>query len=59
MIIMNFNTIGYTLFLVFLGIVSFFTREIVTFVMLCFIIIILTNIYNVLKGILEKLDKTS
>lgn len=59
MIIMNFNTIGYTLFLSFLGIVSFFTREIVTFVMLCFIIIILTNIYNVLKGILEKLDKTS
>lgn len=56
---MNFNTIGYTLFLAFLGIVSFFTKEIVTFVMLCFIIIILTNIYNVLKGILEKLDKTS
>ncbi|KAF5042255.1 hypothetical protein DSECCO2_514520 [anaerobic digester metagenome] len=58
MIIMDFNTIGYTLFLAFLGIVSFFTKEIVTFVMLCFIIIILTNIYNVLKGILEKLDKT-
>jgi hypothetical protein len=56
---MDFSTIGYTLFLVFIGIVSFFTREIVTFVMLCFIIIILTNIYNVLKGILEKLDKTS
>jgi hypothetical protein len=59
MIIMNFSTIGYTLFLVFLGIASFFTREIVTFVMLCFIIIILTNINNVLKRILEKLDKTS
>jgi len=56
---MNFSTIGYTLFLVFLGIVSFLTKEIVTFVMLCFIIIILTNIHNVLKGILEKLDKTS
>lgn len=57
--IMNFSTIGYTLTLVFLGIASFFTREIVTFVMLCFIIIILTNINNVLRKILEKLDKTS
>jgi hypothetical protein len=59
MISMDFSTIGYTLFLVFLGIISFFTREVVTFVMLCFVIIILTNIYNVLKSILEKLDKPS
>lgn len=54
---MNFSTIKYTITLSILGIVSFFTGEIVTFVMLCFVIIILTNINNVLKGILEKLDK--
>jgi hypothetical protein len=56
---MDLNTIGYTLTLILLGIISFFTREVVTFVMLCFVIIILTNIYNVLKSILEKLDKPS
>lgn len=56
---MNFSAITYTITLVVLGIVSFFTGEVVTFVMLCFIIVILTNINNVLKRILEKLDKTS
>ena len=56
---MDFSTIKYTITLVLLGIVSFFTGEIVTFVMLCFIIVILTNINNVLKNILEKLDKAS
>ena len=56
---MNFSTITYTITLGVLGIVSIFTGEVVTFMMLCFIIVILTNIYNVLKGILEKLDKTS
>ena len=56
---MNFSSITYTITLGVLGIVSFFTGEVVTFMMLCFIIVILTNIYNVLKGILEKLDKTS
>lgn len=48
----------YTITLVFLGIASLFTGEIVTYVMLCFLVIILTNIYNVLKNISEKLDKT-
>ncbi len=52
---MNFSTIRYTLTLMFLGIVSFFTGEIVTYAMLCFVIIILTNIHDVLKKILQKL----
>lgn len=56
---MDFSTIRYTVTLILLAIVSLLTGEIVTFVMLCFIIIILTNIHNVLKRILEKLDKTS
>lgn len=45
-----------TVLMAILGIVSFFTGEIVTFLMLGFIIIILTNIYNVLKNISKKLD---
>ncbi len=56
---MNFSTIKYTITLIILGIVSISTGEIVTFVMLCFIIVILTNIHNVLKRILENLDKAS
>lgn len=54
---MNFSTIRYTLILIFLGIVSFFTGEIVTYAMLCFVIILLININDILKNILEKLDK--
>lgn len=55
---MNSSTMRYTLILIFLGIVSFYTGEIVTYAMLCFVLIILINIHNVLKKILEKLDKT-
>ncbi|ACB84634.1 hypothetical protein [Natranaerobius thermophilus] len=53
----DFSTIWYTFILFILGVASFFTGEVVTFFMLGFIILILTNIYNALKKILEKLDK--
>lgn len=43
----------YTLYFVVLGIVSFFTGEIVTFVMLGAILIALTNIHSTLKEILK------
>lgn len=51
------NTLLNTLILIVMGVISFFTKEIVTFFMLGFIIIILSNIYNVLKKINDKLDK--
>ncbi|WP_180968097.1 hypothetical protein [Cytobacillus massiliigabonensis] len=43
----------YTFYFIVLGIVSFFTREIVTFVMLGAILIALTNIHTTLKQILK------
>lgn len=43
----------YTLYFLVLGIISFFTREIVTFVMLGGILIALTNIHSTLKEILK------
>lgn len=51
------NTTWNTLILIIMGIISFFTGEFVTFFMLGFAIIILSNIYNVLKKINDKLDK--
>jgi hypothetical protein len=51
------NTLFNTLILIVMGVISFFTKEIVTFFMLGFTIIILSNIYNVLKKISDKLDK--
>lgn len=42
-----------TLYLLVLGIVAFFTREIVTFVMLGIILIALNNINHTLKEILK------
>ncbi len=50
------NGMQYTIFLFVLGIIAFFTGEIVTFVMLGFIVLILTNIYNILKEISCKLS---
>jgi hypothetical protein len=56
---LDLGGIWYTVILIVIGIVSFFTKEIVTFFMLGILIIILTNIYDVLKDILEKLDKVN
>ncbi len=53
----NVNAWLYTVALIALGIVSVFTREIVTFVMLAFVLIILFNIHRVLKEISGKLDQ--
>ncbi|GEA14502.1 hypothetical protein E308F_07440 [Moorella sp. E308F] len=50
------STIWNTFILIVMGIIAFFTKEIVTFFMLGFIIIILSNIYNVLKKISDKID---
>lgn len=43
----------YTFYFLVLGIVSFFTEEIITFVMLGIILIALTNIHTTLKEILK------
>ncbi len=43
----------YTLYFFVLGVISFITREVVTFVMLGVILISLTNIHSTLKEILE------
>lgn len=42
-----------TLYLFVLGIISFFTQEVVTFVMLGIILITLNNIHSTLKEILK------
>ncbi|WP_339250250.1 hypothetical protein NSQ43_11310 [Sporosarcina sp. FSL W8-0480] len=46
----------YTLYALILGIVAFFTGEIVTFIMLGFILMALININTTLKRIYEKND---
>lgn len=50
------STVWNTFVLIVMGIIAFFTREIITFLMLGFILISLSNIYNVLKEISAKLD---
>ncbi|QQP11135.1 hypothetical protein FJQ98_18105 [Lysinibacillus agricola] len=47
----------YYLYALILGVFSFFTGEIVTFIMLGFILIALQNIHSTLKQILAKLNK--
>ncbi|GEN85238.1 hypothetical protein SLU01_35500 [Sporosarcina luteola] len=51
------NNWMYTLYALLLGIVAFFTGEIVTFIMLGFILIALININTTLKKIIKKDDK--
>ncbi|MGM8215470.1 hypothetical protein ACLIA0_07825 [Bacillaceae bacterium W0354] len=46
----------YTLFAIILGVVAIFTQEVITFIMLGFILIALVNINNTLKKVLEKFD---
>lgn len=46
-----------TMVLVILGVISIYTQEIVTFLMLGFIIIILTNIYDKLDDIFKLAKK--
>ena len=43
----------YTLYFIVLGVISFITREVVTFVMLGIILIALNNIHSTLKEILK------
>jgi fructose-specific phosphotransferase system IIC component len=47
----------YTLYFVVIGIVAFVTREIVTFLMLGFVIISLHNINSTLKEILKNMKE--
>lgn len=47
----------YIIYAVILGVISIFTHEIVTFVLLGLILIALNNILSVLKQISKKLDK--
>lgn len=47
----------YTLTLIVLGFIAFFTHEIVTFIMLGFVLIMLSNIYDKLDDIYKKSDK--
>jgi len=46
----------YSLYAAVLGVISFFTQEMVSFILLGFILISLNNILNVLKDISKKLD---
>jgi len=49
----------YIVYVVVLGIISFFTGEIVTFIMLGIILMALNNMLRVQKEILKKLDKSN
>lgn len=51
------STIWNTFVLVLLGIVAIITREIVTFIMLGFILIALTNIYDKLDDIFKQTER--
>jgi uncharacterized membrane protein len=51
------NRVLYTVVMFILGLIAFFTRELVTFVMLGFMMILLTNIYDKLDEISRKLGK--
>ncbi len=51
------NRVLYTVVMFILGLIAFFTRELVTFVMLGFMMIVLTNIYDKLDEISRKLGK--
>ncbi|MEC2158492.1 hypothetical protein [Virgibacillus halodenitrificans] len=51
------NNWMYSLYALVLGIVAFFTGEIVTFIMLGFILIALININTTLKKIIKKDDE--
>ncbi|MGG0670789.1 hypothetical protein [Sporosarcina koreensis] len=51
------NNLMYTLYALVLGIVAFFTGEIVTFIMLGFILIALININTTLKKVIKKNDE--
>ncbi|MDW0115261.1 hypothetical protein QT711_19095 [Sporosarcina saromensis] len=53
------NNFMYSLYALLLGIIAFFTGEIVTFVMLGFILIALININTTLKKIANKDDDNS
>ncbi|MEN6324876.1 MAG: hypothetical protein ABFD18_01510 [Syntrophomonas sp.] len=46
-----------TMVLVILGLLAFITKEIVTFVMLGFILIMLSNVYDKLDEISRKMDR--
>jgi len=53
-----FNSTAWnTLVLILLGILAFFTQELVTFAMLGFVLIMLSNIADKLDEISRKLDK--
>ncbi len=51
------GSIWYTLVLVIIGVFAFFTQELVAFFMLGFVLIMLSNIYDKLNDIAEKIDK--
>ena len=51
------KTLIYGIYALILGVVAFFTGEIVTFIMLGFILLALTNIVTVLREISRKLDQ--
>lgn len=53
-----FNSSIWNTFILFIiGVIAFFTQELVTFFMIGFVIIILTNIYDKLNEISKKIDK--
>ncbi|WP_400162675.1 hypothetical protein ACAF76_004325 [Brevibacillus sp. TJ4] len=55
---MNFLANGWNIFyVIILAVVSVFTGEIITFVMLGFILMALNSIHGTLKNILENMEK--
>lgn len=48
------NNVFYSVFFIFLGIVALFTGEVITFVMLGFILVALQNINHTLKKLVHK-----
>lgn len=51
------STLWNTVVIFIMGIISIITQEIVTFIMLGFLIILLTNIYDKLNDISKKMNK--
>ncbi len=51
---MKMNNLWYSFYFIVLGVVSFFTGEIVTFIMLGFILLALNNINSTLKKIYKQ-----
>lgn len=53
------NNVFYVILAFALGVIAFFTQEIVTFVLLSFVLMALININNTLKKILKEVSRNN